>query len=67
MRLKATGSIHTADASLMSGDSDSHAAVVENAGRYWLGESGPMPQIEVLFAGSAAVIEVIAHTDENLR
>lgn len=59
-RLSATGVIHVADASLMSGDSESHAAVVENAQRYWSGDSGPFPHIEVLFAGSALVTEVLA-------
>lgn len=60
VRLRLTGVIHRADASLLTADAEPFSTVADKARRYWRGESSDNPEPEILFDGSATVVEVLA-------
>lgn len=58
VRLIGTGTIHRADAALLTGDAEPMSVTVDKARRYWLGESSEKPEPEILFVGTAEVVEI---------
>lgn len=60
IRLKARGKIHRADAGLLLGDSEPLSKTYARAHSYWEGRQSETPEPEILFSGSAEVIEFVA-------
>lgn len=59
VRLRVTGTIHRTDASLLLGDSEPISVTFSRARSYWLGEHTDNPEPEILFQGTASVIEIL--------
>ena len=58
--LKVHGVIHRTDASLLLGDSEPLSETYNRARRYWCGETSEHAEREVLFKGTAEVVDLIS-------
>ena len=59
VRLRASGTMHRADAAHLLGDSEPLTTTYSRARAYWRGEISSEPQLEILLSGLATVVEVL--------
>jgi len=59
VQLLATGTIHSADASYLLGDSEPLTQTYNKARSYWLGKTSDNAQPEILFSGKATVVKIL--------
>lgn len=64
VKLKCTGNIFTGDSRINAKRNYSYKTILENAKKYWCGNTTANPRLETLFIGEAEVVEII---DEKIK